>query len=179
VNHLRRNAGVSLDPLWNRCPWYYLSGFYSREPGTGGATRALRAAIRAIGEPIVLCCEPILGSDPRSLTPKTAHLDSEARTAGLCNYYRAVHGLICEAPTRCTLRTQVTGAGKRWSEPDRTFMWSSPKESKDPKDPVQQKEMLRCPFLGESLSAGATSGSSIKRFDRPNGYGTQRIQELH
>jgi hypothetical protein len=170
VIHLRRNAGVSLNPLWNRCPWYYLSGFYSREPGTGGATRALRAAIRTIGEPIVLCCEPILGSDPRSLTPKTEHLDPETRTAGLCNYYRAVHGLVCEAPARCTLRTQRTGAGKRWSEPDRTFMWSSP---------VQQKEMLRCPFLGESLSVGATSGSSIKRFDHPNGYGFQRIQELN
>ena len=167
--HLRRNAGVSLDPLWNRCPWYYLSGFYSREPGTGGATRSLRAAIQAIGCPIVLCCEPILGSDPRSLTPKTEHLDPETRTAGLCNYYRAIHGLVCEAPARCTLRTQRTGAGKRWSEPDRTFMWSPLKESK--------KEMLRCPFLGESLSAGATSGSSIKRFDRLNGYGS--IPELH
>jgi len=170
MNHLRRNAGISLNPLWNRCPWYYLSGFYSREPGTGGATRALRAAIRTIGEPIILCCEPILGSDPRSLTSKTEHLDPETRTAGLCNYYRTVHGLVCEASTRCTLRTQLTGAGKRWSEPDRTFMWSLP---------VLQKEMLRCPSLGENLSAEATSGSSIKRVCLLNGYGTQRTQELH
>jgi len=177
MNHLRRNAGVSLNPLWNRCPWYYLSGFYSREPGTGGATRALRAAIRTIGEPIILCCEPILGSDPRSLTPKTEHLDPETRTVGLCNYYRTVHGLVCEAPTRCTLRTQLTGAGKRWSEPDRTFMWSSLKEPKQ--EPKQQKEILRFPYLGENLSAGATSGSSIKRVCLLNGYGTQRTLELH
>lgn len=131
-------------------------------------------ALRSIEEPFVLCCEPILGSDPRSLTPKTAHLDPEVRTAGLCNYYRTRFGLVCEAPARCTLRTQLTGAGKRWSEPDRTFMWSPLKEPKESKEP---KEMLRCPFLGESLLAGATSGSSIKRFDRLNGYGS--IPELH
>jgi hypothetical protein len=170
VNHLRRNAGISLTSSWCQQPWYYLSGFYSREPGTGVATRALRAAVQAIGGggPFVLCCEPILGTDPRSLTAKTAHLDPEARTAGLCNYYRDRFGLVCEAPTRCTLRTELTGSGKRWSEPDRTFMWSPL---------MPQEETLQFPSHSENLSAAATLGSSTKwAGHRP---WNQRIQELH
>jgi len=126
VAHLRRNAGLSLDPVWCSKPWYYLSGFYSQTPGSGSATRALQTAIESIGKPIILCCEPILGTDPRSLTAKTENLDPETRFTGLCNYYRSRFGLGCEARTHCTLKTEIMGCGRRWSEPDRTFMWSLP-----------------------------------------------------
>lgn len=115
---------MTLESRWQSRPWYYLSGFYSQTPGSGKATRALHTAILQIGTPIVLCCEPILGTDPRSLTAKTEHLDPETRSLGLCNYYRSRFGLGCEARTHCTLKTEILGHGRRWSEPDRTFMWS-------------------------------------------------------
>lgn len=113
-----------MDPLWACKPWYYLSGFYSKTPGSGTATQMLQAAIRQIGEPIILCCEPILGTHPRSLTAKTEHLDPEARSERLKAYYRKCFAMNYEVPTHCTLRTELVGQGRRWSEPDRTFMWS-------------------------------------------------------
>lgn len=113
-----------MDPLWNLCPWYYLSGFYSKTPGSGTATQMLQAAIRQIGEPIILCCEPILGTHPRSLTAKTEHLDPDARSERLKAYYRKCFAMNYEVPSHCTLRTELVGQGRRWSEPDRTFMWS-------------------------------------------------------
>jgi len=122
ATHLRRNAGVTIS--YTGLPWYYLTGFYSKTPGSGSATRSLRSAIAAIGEPIILCCEPVLGTDPRSLTPRNADMDSDSRYEALCNYYRRHFNLCCETPTHCTLRTELTGHGTRWSLPERIFMWS-------------------------------------------------------
>jgi hypothetical protein len=51
-------------------------------------------------------------------------MDPESRYDGLCHYYRNRFNMVFEAPTRCTLRTEITGSGKRWSEPDRKFIWS-------------------------------------------------------
>jgi hypothetical protein len=119
ATHLRRNAGVTIS--YTGLPWYYLTGFYSKTPGSGSATRSLRSAIAAIGEPIILCCEPVLGTDPRSLTPRNADMDSDSRYEALCNYYRRHFNLCCETPTHCTLRTELTGYGTR---NERIFMWS-------------------------------------------------------
>ena len=111
-------------------PWMYLTDFYSKSAGSGEATRSLKRDLQAIGRPIILCCEPILGSDPRSLTPRTAGLTADERTASLAHYYRSRFNMLFEIPVCCTLRTDLTGRGRHWSEPDRRFMVSlAPLES--------------------------------------------------
>ena len=140
-----------MDPLWGLRPWYYLSGFYSKTPGTGTATQLLQAAIHKIGEPIILCCEPILGTDPRSLTAKTEHLNPDARSERLKAYYRKGFAMNFEVPTHCTLRTELVGCGRRWSEPDRTFMWSlNPliQREKEPQQIIQHRGLLMIPSGG-------------------------------
>lgn len=129
-DHVRRNAGIVLPDSFGRCPWYYLSGFYYNDPRSirspGYATRILKSAIASIGEPIALCCEPVLGTDPRSITAKNEHMDPEHRYTALCDYYRTKFGMHAELAIDCTLRTELTGHGKRWSSADRKFMWSLP-----------------------------------------------------
>jgi len=107
-------------------PWYYLSGFYYRDPcpgpRKGAATKILKAAIARLDQPGILCCEPILGSDPRSLTAKNEHLTADERYEELCSYYRTVFGLNYELQIDCTLKTELSGKGKRWNYAERKFM---------------------------------------------------------
>jgi hypothetical protein len=126
--HVRRNSGLILPPELGTLPWYYLSGFYYKNPHRinkpGHATAVLKANIAAIGEPIILCCEPVLGSDPRSMTEKNEHLTPDDRYTSLCNYYRRVFNMTNETQIDCTLYTELTGRGRRWALPERKFMWS-------------------------------------------------------
>jgi hypothetical protein len=131
-------------------PWFYLSGFYytggpGGGPGRGNATATLQAAIAEIcnkNGPIILCCEPILGTDPRSLTAKNADLSADDRYDGLCNYYRRKFGLTCDVPIDCTLRTEMTGHGRRWSLADRKFMWSGVGLARDQKVTRQEPAIV-------------------------------------
>jgi len=128
--HVRHNAGHNLPSTLSSIPWYYLSGFYYKDPHgihtPGHATAILKAAIASIGHPIILCCEPVLGNDPRSVTAKNEHLTPDDRYMQLCNYYRSIFNMKDEIQIDCTLRTELTGKGRRWSLADRKFMWSMP-----------------------------------------------------
>lgn len=135
-DHVRRNSGIILPHTLGRTPWYYLSGFYYNSPNTiqtpGTATRALQTALASIGHPVTLCCEPILGTDPRSMTAKNEHLTSDERYEQLCQYYRTKFDMQASLPIDCTLRTELIGKGKRWSA-ERLFMWSLPESPFPPR----------------------------------------------
>lgn len=136
---LRRRAGTVLsdDRHLDRRPWFYLSDFYEHcdheriaarprelHPPAGRATAALRAVIsRCLPDNAILCCEPVLGTDPRSVSYKNIDWSPDARYAALCQYYRAVWGLRDVVPTHCTLRTDLTGIGRVWADTDRLFMF--------------------------------------------------------
>jgi hypothetical protein len=130
--HALKNAGVKLPLVYSKHPWYYLSNFYytstSSGSGSGEATRILKQAIGALVNhqtPILLCCEPILGTNPRSLTPKTCEWTAEQRYESLCSYYKSKFSLENEIQIDCTLKTELTGHGQRWSQADRKFMWGA------------------------------------------------------
>lgn len=124
ADHVRRNAGVSLSPAWAAYPCLYLSNFYAR-PGAraGAATAALKGALRALDRPVLLWCEPVLGTDPRAVTVKNAEMTADERYAGLCEYYRVKFDLVNELAIDCTLKTELTGHGTRWTDADRKLMW--------------------------------------------------------
>lgn len=122
--HALKNAGVYLCPKYSNYEWIYLSNFYSSpltKPGL--ATENLKKTLINIEKPYILCCEPILGSDPRSLTLKNCEWTCEERYNGLCNYYRTKFGLTEEIPISCTLKTEITGHGKKWSDLERKLMY--------------------------------------------------------
>lgn len=118
-------------------PWIYLSNFYqalpheqiaagrvAAPPASGPTpTRLLQAALAQL-PPHILCCEPVLGSDPRSISYKNINLSPEARYTGLCQYYQRL-GLTAAVPTTCTLQTSLTQRGRIWSEPDRLFLFGT------------------------------------------------------
>jgi len=116
-------AGKTLPAALGTVPWVYLSGFYANpRAGRGHATATLKQTLAALRQPVILCCEPILGSDPRALTERTAHLTDTERYAKLCQYYRREFNLTLACPIDCTLRTTITGRGRRWNG-DRHFLW--------------------------------------------------------
>ncbi len=120
--HVKKNAGILLPPL--NIPWIYLSNFYSSgNSGNGNATRLLQSTLKSLNGPYILCCEPLLGTDPRSLTPKNCDWTPDQRYTSLCNYYNHKFHLLQEIPIDCTLKTELTGIGQRWSYADRKFMW--------------------------------------------------------
>ena len=102
--------------------WLYLSGFYARGSPPGVATTLLRQTLAAIPGPFILCCEPILGTDPRAITTKNADMSPDERYEALQGYYRTQFGLTAAVRTDCTLRVEMTGLGTRWSDGRRHFM---------------------------------------------------------
>ena len=126
LDHIRHNSTAHLPTNLLEHPWYYLSNFYTPPTAPPGyATQHLRMALQHISrnKPIILCCEPILGTDPRSITPKTAEMTPDERYTGLQNYYKTRFGLHNSLPTRTTLKTELTGHGKRWSDCERHLMY--------------------------------------------------------
>jgi hypothetical protein len=129
--HVKKNSGVHLPNYYATIPWYYLSNFYYPSANgvvksNGSATRILQTCIKEITssqKPIILCCEPILGTDPRSITWKNCEMTSDERYNQLCKYYQTKFHLQDEIQIDCTLKTELTGHGKRWSNADRKFMW--------------------------------------------------------
>lgn len=88
----------------------------------GQATAVLKTALYGLPRPAILCCEPLLGSDPRSMTPWTEHMTDTERTTKLCRYYQQCFGLHNGCAIDCTLRTTLTGRGRRWIG-ERQFLW--------------------------------------------------------
>lgn len=133
--HVRHRAGISLPVQLAAVPWVYLSNFYQalpheqiaagslRPPQGATPTRLLKEALTRL-PPHILCCEPVLGSDPRSISYKNIELSPDVRYAGLCQYYRRL-GLTTAIPTTCTLQASLTQRGRIWSEPDRLFLFGT------------------------------------------------------
>lgn len=129
---MRRAAGIRLPSELGAFEWIYLSGFRAAlasptmemrsSPPRGLATAVLKTALAALPRPAILCCEPLLGSDPRSITPWTEHMTDTERTAKLCRYYQQCFGLRSGCAIDCTLRTTMTGRGRRW-QGERQFLW--------------------------------------------------------
>jgi hypothetical protein len=110
--------------VYSKYKWIYLSNFYSSSNAPQGlATKLLQGALSTIKTPYILCCEPILGTDMRSITERNAELSADERYKVLCEYYENRFSLINEIPTRCTLKTEIVCHGKIWSDLDRTFLW--------------------------------------------------------
>lgn len=130
-DHVKKNAGIHLPIHYSAHSWYYLSNFYynssSSLKSNGSATRILQSSIKEIAKqerrPIILCCEPILGTDPRSITWKNCEMSSDERYNDLCKYYQTKFHLQNELQIDCTLKTELLGHGQRWSNADRKFMW--------------------------------------------------------
>ncbi len=127
LEHLRRNAPsvTKLPTPLLQYPWYYLSNFYASPTAPPGyATRHLKTALANLSpHPYILCCEPILGTDPRSITAKTADMTPDNRYANLCKYYTSHFGLDHAQPTCTTLKTELTGHGRRWSDCERRLLY--------------------------------------------------------
>lgn len=137
---MRRAAGIRLPTELGAFEWIYLSGFRAalapafqgqrllspdkekQSPSRGLATAVLKTALATLSRPAILCCEPLLGSDPRSVTPWTEHMTDTERTTKLCRYYQTCFGLHSSCAIDCTLRTTLTGRGQRWCA-ERQFLW--------------------------------------------------------
>lgn len=125
--HVLKNAGARIPTLYGNYSWYYLSNYYYVGPAIpGAATRILKNTLSTLSSsPIILCCEPILGTDPRSITTKTSEWTADQRYEKLCNYYKSKFSLENEIQIDCTLKTELTGHGTRWSNAERKFMWGT------------------------------------------------------
>ena len=125
LDHIRHNSTAHLATNLLEHPWYYLSNFYAPPTAPPGyATQHLKTSLARISpRPYVLCCEPILGTDPRSITAKTEGLTADERYNGLVNYYKTRFGLRNSLPTCTTLKTELTGHGLRWSDCERHLMY--------------------------------------------------------
>jgi hypothetical protein len=122
--HTLKNAGLYLSTKYSNFEWIYLSNFYSNpQLSPGIATQHLKYTLSKIQKPFILCCEPILGSDPRSLTIRNCELTSEERYNKLCKYYINNFKLTEEIMISCTLKTEITGHGKKWSDLERKLMY--------------------------------------------------------
>ena len=82
-------------------------------------------------------------------------MDPDSRYTALCEYYRTKFGMRSELAIDCTLRTELTGHGTRWSSADRKFMWSLP----------------QYPFHPAMRPMSATLDGSTVPFDRPYAAG--------
>lgn len=123
-DHILKNAGIRFSSFYSSYDWIYLSNFYAAQNAPPGiATKELQKTLSKIQNPFILCCEPLLGTDPRSLTSKNCEWTSEERYDALCEYYRAKFNLKNEIPISCTLKTELVGHGKRWSDLDRKLIW--------------------------------------------------------
>ncbi len=76
-----------------------------------------------IKTPYILCCEPILGTNPRSITLKNCEMTPDERYNALCNYYKNQFNLISEIPTCCTLKKEIMGQYGIKQDLDRKFIW--------------------------------------------------------
>ena len=122
--HVLKNAGIRLSSAYSSYDWIYLSNFYTSPYAPPGlATKQLQDTLSKIKSPFILCCEPLLGTDPRSLTNKNCEWTSEKRYDALCDYYKIKFNLEQHTPICCTLKTEVTGHGKRWNDLERKLMW--------------------------------------------------------
>lgn len=125
-DHILKNAGHHLSSYYSSYDWIYLSNFYaSSKTPSGLATKQLQNQLSKFQKPFILCCEPILGTDPRSVTSKNCEWKSEERYKSLCEYYKVKFNLQNEIPTCCTLKTEITGHGQRWSDVERKFLFGS------------------------------------------------------
>lgn len=123
-DHSKKNSNIIIPQIYSKYKWIYLSNFYaSSNIQPGKATKILKEALSKIQFPYILCCEPILGTDERSITQRNAELTADQRYKVLCDYYENKFSLINEIPTRCTLKTEIVGHGKVWSDLDRKFLW--------------------------------------------------------
>jgi hypothetical protein len=104
--------------------WIYLSNFYASD-GTPPklATHLLRAELGKARQPFILCCEPILGNDPRAITAKNSAMTATERYENLCRYYSIQFGLKDSIPTCTTLKTEMTGHGRRWEDMERMLLF--------------------------------------------------------
>jgi hypothetical protein len=135
IDHLKKNSNTNLQS--HKCPnllkyeWIYLSDFYAPQTAPYGlATKTLKYALKQItygniinNAPYILCCEPILGTDSRAITKKTEHLLAEDRYKKLCKYYEKEFSLCNHIRTQCTIKTEIRGIGKKWSDLDRKLLW--------------------------------------------------------
>jgi hypothetical protein len=122
--HARKNSNIIIPEIYSNYKWIYLSNFYSSSTTQRGlATKVLQDALSVITTPYILCCEPILGTNERSITERNIDLTADERYKVLCEYYEKKFKLVNEIPTRCTLKTEIVGHGKVWSDLDRKFLW--------------------------------------------------------
>ena len=123
-DHILKNAGICISSAYSSYDWIYLSNFYTSSHAPAGlATKELQKTLSKLQNPFILFCEPILGTDPRSLTSKNSEWSSEKRYEALCEYYSSKFNLKNEIPISCTLKTELIGHGKRWSDLDRKLIW--------------------------------------------------------
>lgn len=123
-DHILKNAGIRLSSAYSSYDWIYLSNFYASSHAPAGlATKKLQSSLAKIKSPYILFCEPILGTDPRSLTNKNCEWTADKRYNALCEYYKTKFNLQNEIPTSCTLKTELTGHGRRWSDLERKIMF--------------------------------------------------------
>ncbi len=126
-DHLKKNSNTILHPDLLKYQWIYLSDFYASQNAPYGlATYTLKNALKQIAynnSPYILCCEPILGTDPRAITKKTEHLSAEDKYTKLCKYYEKEFSLYNNILTQCTIKTEIRGIGKKWSDLDRKLLW--------------------------------------------------------
>jgi hypothetical protein len=126
-DHILKNAGIKISSVYSSYNWIYLSNFYTSSHAPAGlATKELQKALHKIQNPFILCCEPILGTNPRSLTNKNCEWTPEKRYEALCEYYKIKFNLQNEIPISCTLKTELTEHGKRWSDLERKLIWGIP-----------------------------------------------------
>jgi hypothetical protein len=125
LDHARKNSNMTIPQKFLNYNWIYLSNYYSSPIVQKGlATKILKETLTNIKTPYILCCEPILGTDYRSITSTNCELSSEQRYNSLCEYYRKKFNLYNEIQTRTTLKTEIIGHGTIWSDLERKFMWN-------------------------------------------------------
>jgi hypothetical protein len=121
--HLLKNSCTVLSD-YGTYDWIYLSNFYaSSNAPSGFATRQLKKVLSNLNKPYILFCEPILGSNPKSITSKTCEWTAEQRYESLCDYYKIKFGLCYEIHVCCTFKTTVTGHGERLTDLNRKMIF--------------------------------------------------------
>ncbi len=121
--HLLKNSCTVLRD-YSTYDWIYLSNFYtSPHAPSGFATKNLKSVLSNSNKPYILFCEPILGSNPKSITTKNCEWTPEKRFNELCEYYKLKFGLCQEIPVCCTFKTNAIGIGERLSDLNRKMLF--------------------------------------------------------
>ena len=143
LEHLKKNSLQTVPKHLSKYDWIYLSNFYSSENTQPGlATRMLQDTLDSISKPYILCCEPILGNNIKSITAKNCNLTADQRYKSLCTYYQNKFNLYNEIQTRCTLKTELLNNGIKCDDLERKFMWGLNFEKLKHKSKIINKQVI-------------------------------------